>query len=211
MQPQPAFDALHQDALNELFNVGIGRAASSLAALVRHEVTLSIPEVRLLPLTRFASALGVDSAEPVIWVEQPHHGVVAGTAYLLFPADSTLSLVEAILGSSVPLDDLSELEQETVMELGNIMLNACAGSVANMLGESIRVELPSFHEGDIATLVEDLVHDNGRQFHALVLNVHFSVADLRLSGNVLYVMDSTAVDVLLGTIDRTILAPLRSR
>ena len=40
------------------------------------------------------------------------------------------------------------LEQEALLEIGNVILNACVGGMANAFGEEITVELPDYIETD---------------------------------------------------------------
>jgi chemotaxis protein CheC len=46
-QPEIAPNELQHDALTELINIGVSRAAKSLAQIISHEVVLSVPSVVL--------------------------------------------------------------------------------------------------------------------------------------------------------------------
>ena len=62
-----------------------------------------------------------------------------GNAILLFPKSNSLQLVRTLLKDQVPLDNLTELEQEALLEVGNVMLNACFGTVTNLLQLNITI------------------------------------------------------------------------
>jgi len=55
-------------------------------------------------------------------------------AILMLPEDHSLEMVRMMLGGSYSMDELSELEQEAMAEIGNILLNACIGSMAKAPG-----------------------------------------------------------------------------
>ena len=49
---------LQLDALGEIFNIGVGRAASSLSLIVSDEVLLSAPRVQIVHREQAAEILG---------------------------------------------------------------------------------------------------------------------------------------------------------
>ena len=46
---------------------------------------------------------------------------------------TSLDLVRAIMGGDVPPDEIAEMEQEALAETGNVILNGCLATMANML------------------------------------------------------------------------------
>jgi len=52
---------------------------------------------------------------------------------LLFSERDSLSLVKAILTEQIPLEMLSELEEEALTEVGNVVLSACLATFADLL------------------------------------------------------------------------------
>ncbi len=73
---------------------------------------------------------------------------------LVFPEVHSLELVRSLLKENVPLDSLTDLEQEALMEVGNIILNACLGSISNALGEPINCSMPSFRKRESRSLLD---------------------------------------------------------
>ena len=66
-------------------------------------------------------------------MHQVFEGDITGRALLIFPETKSLELVRAITGGDLPLEDIIELEQEALAETGNILLNSCLATIANML------------------------------------------------------------------------------
>ncbi|MCJ8296291.1 MAG: chemotaxis protein CheC, partial [Colwellia sp.] len=52
---------LEIDALTEIFNIGIGRAANSLNKMVSQTVDLTIPEIEILPNKHAKQKLDLDT------------------------------------------------------------------------------------------------------------------------------------------------------
>jgi chemotaxis protein CheY-P-specific phosphatase CheC len=114
---------LEHDALTELANLGVGRAATNLSRLVREQVFLSVPRTEVLPLSVAADLLS--SREPVdlVAVGQAFSGEFSGHALLIFPEANSFELVHAVIGSTVSVDEVADLEQEALTEIGNVILN----------------------------------------------------------------------------------------
>jgi len=131
--------------LKELFDRGARRAARALSELTHQRVELSVPTVRLVSAVEFAAQLtGLHS---ICGVTQRLSGGLETSAMLLFAEEKSLEIVRCMLERLVPYEVLSELHQDAITEVGNIMLNACVGSIARSLDVVIRVDPPEFRLG----------------------------------------------------------------
>ncbi len=144
-----------KDALKELFNIGIGRAAGSLSEMVDDEVLLSIPHIAIITRQEAVGLIVERSADQITAVQQQFRGVFGGTALLVYPESSSLELVRSLIGEDIPLESLTELEQESLLEVGNIILNACLGSFANMMELELDFDLPEYFKGHCASLLSE--------------------------------------------------------
>ena len=126
-------------------------------------------------------------------VRQSFKGRFNGDILLIFPERRSLHLVRQMLGDDLPIDQLTELEQEALMEVGNIILNACLGSLANQLGMGVESSLPSYVRGRGGRIL-----DNGERQDAdlsemvMFLHVDFAVRAKDVHGYLAFVMDITA-------------------
>lgn len=185
---------IERDAVTEILNVAIGQAASSLSQLVEDEVRLSVPFVDFLTPEEAAERLGREggSSESVA-VRQHFEGLFYGDIMLIFPEQRSLDLVRQMLGDQVPLEQLTELEQEALLEVGNIILNACLGSLANQLAMPVESSLPVYVRGHGADIL-DLggAKGDGREESeemVMFLHVHFSLLRKDVHGYLAFVMD----------------------
>ena len=102
-------DDLEVDALTELVNLGISQSATSLAEMVREEVTLSVPKVALVSRKEAIRTLGEREAKNLVAVHQLFEGDISGRALLIFPEAKSLELVRAVIGSGLSIEQIVEL------------------------------------------------------------------------------------------------------
>ncbi len=181
-----------RDAVTEMLNIAIGQAAASLSQLVEDEVHLSVPFVDFLTPSQAAARLedetqGADS----VAVRQHFDGEFHGDILLIFPEKRSLDLVRHMLGDEVPLEQLTELEQEALLEVGNIILNACLGSLANQLHIPVQGSLPIYVRGRGAGILGGCVTktDESQEELVMFLHVDFSLLRKDVHGYLAFVMD----------------------
>src|SRR6204780_3486516 len=124
---------IEQDALAEIANMGVSRAANSLRQMVGEEVLLSVPAVKIVTREAASKLVERNNAKRLVAVQQSFEGPFAGRALLIFPEAQSLELVRAIVGDEHSLEDVIDLEQEALAETGNIILNGCLAPIANFL------------------------------------------------------------------------------
>ncbi len=137
---------LERDALTELVNIGVGRAAASLRSMVGRQVLLSVPSIEVVGAREAAALISEREAGELVAVRQDFAGAFSGRALLVFPQANSLELARAVIGDSATDAEAAEMEEEALAETGNIILNNCLGSMANMLRQSLTMTLPRvFH------------------------------------------------------------------
>jgi len=182
---------LEVDALTEIFNIGIGRAANSLNQMVSQTVDLTIPKIEILPNIEAKQKLNFDSDMEISAVTQQFSGDFKGQALLMFSKENGLQLVSLLLGNKIPIEDLSELEQDSLVEIGNVILNACFGTVINFLQSSISIEMPEFVQGNINKIFTySSEHD-----WSLYIKVKFSLPSENIAGHISFIMDITSLEI----------------
>jgi chemotaxis protein CheC len=196
------FSELELDALTELVNIGVSRAASSLGTMVEEQVLLSVPTVAVISRSDAAHRFAEAPDNLLVAVSQAFHGDVSGRALLIFPERNSLELVRAVTGGGLSLEDILELEHEALAEIGNIILNACIATVANLLKRSLTMSLPEIIRGTSARLFELAVS----QGDDVVLFVHidFSIKGRQVIGYVAMIMDFASLTSLKDLIDEFI-------
>ena len=145
---------IERDAISEIANMGVSRAAASLRQMVGEQVLLSVPTVRIVSREEAAGLVEQGNSPELVAVQQSFEGPFSGRALLIFPQAQSLELVRSIVGEEHSLEDIIDLEQEALAETGNIILNACLATIANVLRKTMRMSLPSVICGDGAMMFE---------------------------------------------------------
>lgn len=173
---------IQRDYITEILNISMGSAAAVLSEMVSEEVGLSVPEFDFLPGRRAAKEFELNNEGKMSGVIQGISGALTGEALLMFPEEKTLSIVRILLGDAMPVANLTEMEQEALCEIGNIILNSVIGSVANMLKKEIKSSLPHFVCG---TANEIFQCDAERKDDLIMfLKVDFSLESQSINGYV---------------------------
>ncbi|MES2019318.1 MAG: chemotaxis protein CheC [Pseudomonadota bacterium] len=191
---------LQHDALVEIFNIGVGHAARAMSEIVNEEVTMSVPSISFVNRTTAARMLGSGDSARVCGISQNYKGAFAAEAILMFPEDKSLDIVRLMVGELVPLKELTEMEQEAMSEIGNIILNSCVGTLANIFGHEMSGSLPQYHVG---TGEEILIGAVGQQDTVvLMLHIDFILETHQIHGYVAFILDLVALQDLQAQVDR---------
>jgi chemotaxis protein CheC len=191
---------LECDAIVELLNIGMGQAANSLSEMVQEEVKLAVPSLELLSRQAAISRLNGYPHKRIAAVKQHFDGPFCGDALLLFPQDKSLELVRALMkGEEVPLEMLTELEQDALTEVGNIILNSCLGSLANLLTHELTSELPIFITGTATEVLDACLAQNDDI--VMFLRMDFALHSKDICGYVAFVLEIPAIEQFKISID----------
>jgi chemotaxis protein CheC len=203
-KPMPALlSELQLDALTELVNIGVSRAAHSLREMVGAQVHLSVPTVKLVDRGSAIAILAEREINNLVAVHQVFEGDITGRALLIFPETKSLELVRAITGGDLPLEDIIELEQEALAETGNILLNSCLATMANMLRRSLKMSLPEVLRGNAATFFS-LAPPPEAGDVVMFLYINFAVRERDIAGYIAMIMDMPSLTALVLLLDEFI-------
>ena len=184
---------LQRDAITELLNIGMGRAVAALSQMVAEEVHLEVPFVNVLSRLEASNELRAQSLDRIAAVKQQFDGPFSGDALLLFPKEKSLELVRSLMNDTVPLESLTDLEQEALMEVGNVILNACLGSIANLLNNEINSGLPVYLQGTCDELLGVEASPDAEGSVVLFLRVNFLLQKRDIRGYVAFLMDVKSI------------------
>jgi len=190
---------LEIDALTEMVNIGVGRAATSLRDMVGEQVLLSVPKVNLVSRDTAIRTLGENEVSHLVGIHQVFEGEITGRAFLIFPDTKSLELVRAVIGGDLTLEEIIELEQEALAEIGNIILNGCLATMANMLQRNLKMSLPEILRGK-PEIFFNLEPPPEAGEIVMFLYINFAIRQRDIRGYIAMLMDMpsmTAMKVLL--------------
>ena len=184
------------DALSELINIGFGRAASALSTLVGRRVLLEAPQVSVYPISELEKTLIDLNNDELTNVHQIFKGKLAGDAMLLMEAYSASILVDLLSGGPGRPHTITASDRETLVEAGNILLNAFIGSFGNLLRVHITFTVPRLKLESLREILNALSIDNLEVEYAMIVKTHFRLAQGDVRGYMVIVMGIQSLETL---------------
>ncbi|MBG1261926.1 chemotaxis protein CheX [Nostoc commune] len=184
------------DALEELINIGVGRAASLLNDMVDSHIRLKIPVVKVLTAAEAYQELATRFHDQTLAsVKLGFTGSFYGNASLIFPTESASTLVAVLTGED-PSTDLDAVKIGTLSEIGNIVINGVMGSLSNVLKKHINYTLPVYLEDTLENLLLSAYESDSK---ILLAQASFTIERLEIIGDIILIF-------LVGTFDALIAA-----
>jgi len=177
---------LHRDALGELFNLGVGRAAHSLSQMVRDEIELSAPFVDLIQAHEVSATLIGSEFRELSMVTIDFEGPFVSKAILLFPERNALAILSNMLDPELTPEELSEFEQEAMCEIGNVILNACMSALADEFGIELHGGLPEHYFSDTESL--PIFADGAPEQLLLLLQIQLTMRQQLIQGHLVFLL-----------------------
>ena len=173
------------DTLQEIMNIAFGRAASDLAEYIDIFVVLSPPHIKVLQAFDLPSYLNneLKDYDKISVVEQNFWGKFKGNAFLVFPSGTGKRMISLFNSENKIFESEPsyELEKETFLEIGNILIGACIGKIAELLGDVTTYSPPRVVvENGLRGVVYDNISDPDNL--AIVLRTVFEFNEKNVSG-----------------------------
>lgn len=186
------------DALKEIVNTGVGRAAASLNDLLESHIELEVPSVTLFQLEDLDRDLHGFTGVDISCVQLDFHGSFAGTAALVFPPQSAAKLVAALTGEDPGGPSLNAVMAGTLNEVGNILINGVIGTIGNILAKPFDFSLPNYVEGKLEELL--CLGKKTVDPTVLLIRTSFRVQELQIEGNIFLIFELGSFDALFAAI-----------
>lgn len=188
------------DALQELVNIGVGRAASVLNEMIDSHIRLQVPFIRILSPDKMKSELedrlGISDVSAV---RLGFSGSFSGTAQLVFPTDSASKLVALLTNEEVGTPDLDAVKIGTLTEVGNIVINGVMGSMSNLLHQHLNYSLPIYLEDTVDNLL--VANRLESKTTVLLAQARFTIEQLQIAGDIILIFKVGSFDVLLAALE----------
>jgi len=190
----------HIDALQELVNIGIGRAAGVLNDMLASPIRLHIPYVQLLsPIELKLELESQFNDSPLSTVELNFNGSFNGSAELIFPTESASNLVSVLTGEAPGTPDLDTVKIGALLEVGNIVLNGIMGSLSNALVQHLEYTLPTYAENEVMNF--PMFKEMNENTSVLLAHTCFLIEQLQVTGDIILIFQVGSLDALIKAID----------
>lgn len=187
-----------RDALQEIANIGMGQAGSSIAKIWGEFVGLSIPRIAHIDSDSIPELLSkLVGEQQVNAVRQAFHGQLRGEVIVVFSGGKGHQLAD-LMGYEET--DFVE-EQELLVDVANILVGACLGGVAQNLGVDIGFSAPSVMGLNMAPSA--LISPPALAIkRALFIEVRFTLETKSFASHLIVMMPEGEIRVLGEALDR---------
>ena len=195
-------DQMDVDALTELFNIGLHRAAASLSELTGQRIIVDLPRLWICPIeethARLVDLLDGDLAT----VHQIFRGTVTGDAVLVLDYESATRLAALMTDGGVALGGrLDQSAREVLAEVGNVILSSCLSSFGDMLQVAVSFSVPRMHVESLEGLLRSLRVDSEDLSHALLAATRFRLTEGEVGGYLIIAVGMSSLSLIARALD----------
>lgn len=192
-----------EDALIEIGNIGMSKAAKQLSLLLNSTIKISIPKISLINVEEIKNDHDFKNEDILSYVSQILSQDLDGVAALVFQREQTTLLTISIFGETPQLtkEEVRACEQEAMLEIGNIIISSCISVIANMLSKQVTLTLPVYDEHDIISLLKSLCSPIAKLNNRIIaISTRLDTSNDRLSGSLFVVLTEESIEILLKSI-----------
>ena len=188
---------IDHDALTELFNIGLHRAAASLSELTGQRIVVDLPRLWVCPIEETYARL-VDFLDgDLATVHQIFKGTVTGDAVLVLDYDSATRLSALMTGGGVAVGGrLDQSAREVLAEVGNVILSSCLSSFGDMLHVSVSFSVPRMHVESLEGLLGSIQVDSEEMNFALLAATRFRLTEGEVGGYLMIAVGISSLDLI---------------
>lgn len=188
------------DALQEVTNIAMGQAGSSLANILGVFVNLSVPRIRVLDAASIGTAISdmVGKDKEITAARQSFHGTMRGEALVIYDQEGCMDLAD-LMGYDGQLD--ASAEREILLDVSNVQVGACLGGIADLLEASLTYSAPSIMAERIP--VDRLIDPKKMTWnYALLVEVNFTLEARNFMSHMTFLMPEESIHSMGEALDK---------
>ncbi|MEN6611782.1 MAG: chemotaxis protein CheC [Methanoregulaceae archaeon] len=204
------FTAIQMDAMQELANIGAAHSATTLSQMLGSQIGMSVPEINVVDITQVSEFVSDELTTLVIFELQgdiPHGGFLI----LHFPRDSAIRTASIVQGAPADIHPLSEMDQSTILEVGNIMISSFLSATSDLLGFMMLPSPPVLVVDMAHAAITSLIAQMTVEVNDVILfRVKLTSDEHKIAGNILIFLEIATLQKVaerLVEITRTGLTP----
>ena len=188
-------DAFENDALTELFNVGLHRAAASLSEITGKRIIVEPPRLWIMRAEDVESRLKELLSGELAAVHQVFGGAVAGDAALLLEQEKAAQLARLVTeGHAGNGGRLDQSAREVLAEMGNIVLGACLSGFGDMLDVPVSFYVPTIRVDSLKTVLQSLLTESSDVQFAVIVATQFRVSEVEVNGYMIIAVGAKSLE-----------------
>lgn len=190
--------SLEIDTLREIGSIGTGNAATALSQMLGKEVRITMPEVRIMGYNEAIEWIGGPEAVTA-GVLVKMSGDVGGIMLSVQKLELINFILETMLDQgNQSYEELQELQQSALIEVGNIMISAFVTALSGLAGININLTVPAFAvdmQGAILTV--PMAEYGGMSDYLMTIGGNFVCNGQEIPSHLLLSPDLRSLDFLL--------------
>lgn len=188
-------DEFETDALTELFNVGLHRAAASLSEITNQRIIVDNPRLWICRADEVEMRLRHLLSGELAAVHQIFGGAIAGDAALLLEQDKAAQLARLVThGGAGQGGRLDQSAREVLAEMGNIVLSACLSGFGDMLDVPVSFYVPTIRIDSLNTVLNALLSEGAGVQYAVIVATQFRVSGLEVNGYMIVAVGAKSLE-----------------
>ncbi|MEW5891480.1 MAG: hypothetical protein AB1768_21160 [Pseudomonadota bacterium] len=189
-----------RDALQEVANIGMGLAGASIAQILNEFVHLSIPRILTVRPDQIGQTIQavVGRTSEVSAVRQAFHGHLRGEALVIYGQASCRELAE-LMGYDAAPDPATE--HELLLDVTNVLVGACLGSMAEQLKTDVGFSAPSMAADRVSPAIV-VRGEEMRAACALFMEVNFHLERRSFACHLIMLMPEEEIAAIGDAVDR---------
>ena len=165
---------LDHDALTELFNIGLHRAAASLSEITGQRIIVDLPRLWVCPIEETHVRLRELIEGELATVHQIFMGSIAGDAILVLEYENASRLAALLTQGDVGTDGrLDQSAREVLTEVGNVILSSCLSAFGDMLKVSVTFSVPRIHVESLEGMLRSIKVESSEIHYTLLAATRF--------------------------------------
>lgn len=189
---------LQLDALREVGNIGAGHAATVLSQLINKKVSMTVPQVNVLPLAEACNFVG-GPEQPMVGVYLRIFGGAPSKMLYLFPEEKALFMAGLLINDPEKCRNLlGELEVSALKEIGNILTGAYVYAFSNFTGIHMISSVPALAFDMVGAILNTVLADLGEMGdYAVIIQTQLTACDESVDGHFFLVPDPGSLVTIL--------------
>jgi chemotaxis protein CheC len=185
------------DALTELFNIGLHKAAASLSELTGQRILVDLPRLWVCPIDETHTRLRELMEGELATVHQVFMGSMTGDAVLVLEYESASRLAALLTHGEVGTDGrLDQSAREVLAEVGNVILSSCLSAFGDMLHVAVSFSVPRIHVESLEGLLRSLKVESDEMHYTLLAATRFRLTEGEVGGYLLIAVGVASLDLI---------------
>ena len=189
--------AVDHDALTELFNIGLHRAAASLSELTGQRILVELPRLWVCPIEETHLRLRELIEGELATVHQIFMGSMTGDAILVLEYEAASRLAALLTNGDVAADGrLDQSAREVLTEVGNVILSSCLSAFGDMLHVSVTFSVPRIHVESLEGMLRSLKVESDELHYTLLAATRFRLTEGEVGGYLLIAVGIASLELI---------------